>query len=139
MKDILVKSDHREFTHIRHNGQVFQRDRRTLPRYEVFQREYLEDEQTFIRYRDKSGGIHFEAMASTADLLGVEFLVIRPAISVSFQAEIVPLKTHTTDSHGHESEVVDQWCIPLPKGAISNPENMRVTVDILEILDREEK
>lgn len=42
MKDVLVKSTHKEFTHVRtHCGQVYMRDARAYPKVEVFNRKYV--------------------------------------------------------------------------------------------------
>lgn len=144
MKDALVASTYKEFTHIRTaSGQIYHRDSRCFPKVELFKRKYvsksnidaskLNNDEDFIRIYDKSGEIHVEAMACTAHLLGIQFLTKRTVLSGSFVADVVPYKTRQVDNHGHEYEVVTQWCIPIPEGAISNHEGMSVSVEYTEV------
>ena len=147
MKDALVPSTYKEFTHVRtHCGQVYHRDSKCFPKVEIFKRKYVSksnidaskmnnrpDEEDFIRIYDKSGEIHAEAMACTAHLLGIQFLTKRTVLSGSFTAEVMPYKTRQVDNHGCEYEVVTQWGIPIPEGVISNPEGMSVTVEYTEV------
>lgn len=141
MKDMLVKSTYKEFTHIRTPyGQVYMRDVKGYPRVEAYERQKDNPNHlvgfptnTFIKVYDKGGDLHYDIMACTAHLLGIEFLTKRLCISERFESEIVPFKTHTVDNHGHEYDAVDQWCIPIPKGVISNPDGMKVNVEVTEV------
>lgn len=134
MKDTLVKSNYNEFTHVRlRNGQVYTRGGTEFPRVDVCISYSMLKLEPFLVFFDKSGDIHCEVVARYAHLLGVEFLMKRPVIAESFMSDIAPFKTHNVDNHGHEYEVVDQWCIPIPKGVICNPEGMKVRVELVEV------